>query len=112
MRRSHIRDYYELPPSNSSFGSELIEIENGDLKEHLKDKVNTLKSHSIEIGTEVKYQDRLLRDMNHYLESTGRFLSNILGRIIRFSSNISDYNKLYILMLFSLVVFLILYIYI
>ncbi|KAL5238055.1 hypothetical protein ACI65C_005465 [Semiaphis heraclei] len=49
MRRSHIKDYYEPPPSCSS---EFIEIENEDSTEHLKDKVNTLKSLSIDIGAE------------------------------------------------------------
>jgi len=107
MRRSHIRDYYESPPT---FNSELTEIENEDLAENLKDKVNTLKSLSIDIGAELKYQDRLLIDMDNDFEATGGFLRNILGRVTRLSSNSGGYNILY-LILFSLAVFFILFIF-
>ncbi|KAL4148110.1 hypothetical protein QTP88_002410 [Uroleucon formosanum] len=110
MRRSHGGNYYDPLPSNSSYGGEFIETENDDLTEQLKDKVNTLKSLSIDIGAEVKYQDRLLRDMDHDFETTGGFLSNTLGRVTRLSRNSGGYNMLY-LILFSLAVFFVLYIF-
>ncbi|XP_015363342.1 PREDICTED: BET1 homolog [Diuraphis noxia] len=110
MRRAHIRDYYDPPPSKSLHGSELIQIEDEDLPEHLKDKVNILKSLSIDIGSELKSQDRLLRDMDYDLETTGGFLSNTLGRVTRLYGYSGGYNKLY-LILFSLIVFFILYIF-
>lgn len=110
MRRAHGGNYYDPLPSSSSYGGEYIETENDDLTEQLKDKVNTLKSLSIDIGAEVKYQDRLLRDMDHDFETTGGFLSNTIGRVTRLSRNSGGYNMLY-LILFSLAVFFILYIF-
>lgn len=111
MRRATGGHYYEPLPSSSSYGGgEFIEKENDDLTEQLKDKVNTLKSLSIDIGAEVKYQDRLLRDMDHDFETTGGFLSNTLGRVTRLGRNSGGYNMLY-LILFSMFVFFILYIF-
>lgn len=110
MRRAHGGNYYDPLPSTSSYGGEFIENENDNLTEQLKDKVNTLKSLSIDIGAEVKYQDRLLRDMDHDFETTGGFLSNTLGRVTRLSRNSGGYNMFY-LILFSIAVFFILYVF-
>lgn len=110
MRRAHGGNYYDPLPSSSSYGGEFIETENDDLTEQLKDKVNTLKSLSIDIGAEVKYQDKLLKDMDHDFERTGGFLNNTLGRVTRLSRNSGGYNMLY-LILFSIAVFFILYIF-
>jgi len=105
MRRSHRRNYYERLPSNSSHSDKLIAIENDDLTEQLEDKVNILKSLSIDIDAEVKYQHCLLRNMHYGFETTRRFLSNMLGRVTRISSNSGGHNILY-LILFSMAVFL------
>ncbi|XP_050436442.1 BET1 homolog [Adelges cooleyi] len=110
MRRTHGGNQYDPLPSTSSFGSEFIEHENDDLTEQLKNKVNTLKSLSIDIGAEVKYQDRLLRDMDHDFETTGGFLSNTLGRVTRLSRNSGGYNMFY-LVLFTIAVFFVLYVF-
>jgi len=40
-----------------------MEAENEKMTEELKDKIHALKSLSIDIGTEVKYQDKMLRSM-------------------------------------------------
>lgn len=40
-----------------------MEDENERMTEELKDKIHALKSLSIDIGTEVKYQDKMLRGM-------------------------------------------------
>lgn len=56
---------YEPLPSTSH-----IEEENDQMTNELKDKIHALKSLSIDISTEVKYQDKMLRDMvsnNHEL---------------------------------------------
>lgn len=52
---------YEPLPSTSSHNA--IEDENERMTEDLKDKIHTLKSLSIDIGTEVKYQDKMLKGM-------------------------------------------------
>lgn len=51
---------YEPLPSTSSHS---LEDENDRVADELKDKIHALKSLSIDIGTEVKYQDKMLRDM-------------------------------------------------
>lgn len=40
-----------------------MEDENERITEELEDKIHALKSLSIDIGTEVKYQDKILRSM-------------------------------------------------
>lgn len=110
MRRAHGGNYYDPLPSSSSYGGEFIETENDDLTEQLKSKVNNLKFLSIDIGEEIKHQDRLLRDMDHDFETTGGFLNNTIGRVTRLSRNSGGYNMLY-LILFSVAVFFILYIF-
>lgn len=53
---------YEPVPSTSTSHDHLLE-ENDYRAEELKDKIHALKSLSIDIGQEVKYQDKLLRGM-------------------------------------------------
>jgi len=52
---------YEPLPSTSTHNA--MEDENERMTEELKDKIHALKSLSIDIGTEVKYQDKMLRSM-------------------------------------------------
>lgn len=52
---------YEPLPSTSTHN--VMEDENERMTEELKDKIHALKSLSIDIGTEVKYQDKMLRGM-------------------------------------------------
>lgn len=52
---------YEPLPSTSS--NNTMEDENERMTEELSDKIHALKSLSIDIGTEVKYQDKMLRSM-------------------------------------------------
>lgn len=52
---------YEPLPSTSTHNA--VEDENERMTEELKDKIHALKSLSIDIGTEVKYQDKMLRSM-------------------------------------------------
>ena len=51
---------YEPLPSTSH---NTMEDENERMTEELKDKIHALKSLSIDIGTEVKYQDKMLKGM-------------------------------------------------
>lgn len=52
---------YEPLPTTSSQNA--FEDENEKMTEELSTKINALKSLSIDIGTEVKYQDKVLRGM-------------------------------------------------
>lgn len=56
---------YEPLPSTSTHN--VMEDENERVTEELKDKIHALKSLSIDIGTEVKYQDKMLKGMVSWL---------------------------------------------
>lgn len=103
MRRAHAGNYYEPLTQNSE-----IEEENDRMTVELKDKIGVLKSLSIDIGNEVKYQDRLLRDVDDDLERTGGFLGNTMNRVLRLGKGSHNYYICY-LFAFSVFVFFILY---
>ncbi|KAK0170467.1 hypothetical protein PV328_011027 [Microctonus aethiopoides] len=107
MRRSHSAGYsYEPLPSTSH---NLLEDENERLEEDLKDKIHALKTLSIDIGTEVKYQDKMLRGMDDDFERTSGSLTSSVARVIRMSKAGHNYYILY-LFLFSILVFFVLWI--
>jgi blocked-early-in-transport protein 1 len=108
MRRSNGSGrYYEPVPQYSS--GDALEEDNDAMADELKDKVQMLKSLSLDIGDEVKYQDRLLREMDDDFEKTGGFLGNTMNRVLRIGKGRHNYYILY-LFIFSIVVFFILYI--
>lgn len=104
MRRSHAGNYYEPLPQNSNE----MEEENEKMTNELKEKIGVLKSLSIDIGNEVKYQDKLLRDVDDDLDRTGGFLGTTMNKVLRLSRGSHNYYILYLLV-FSLFVFFILY---
>nr|CAD7463800.1 unnamed protein product [Timema tahoe] len=59
---TNLQAYYEPVPTQFSNG-DALEEENEKMTDELKDKIHVLKSLSIDIGTEVKFQDKMLRDM-------------------------------------------------
>ncbi|KDR09963.1 BET1-like protein [Zootermopsis nevadensis] len=108
MRRSNgSGHYYEPLPQYA--GGETLEQQNDAMADELKDKVHKLKSLSLDIGDEVKYQDRLLREMDDDFEKTGGFLGNTINRVLRISKGRHNYYVFYLL-IFSVVIFIILYI--
>ncbi|KAK9711496.1 hypothetical protein QE152_g25454 [Popillia japonica] len=104
MRRAHAGNYYEPLSQNSNE----LEDENDRMTDELKDKIHILKSLSIDIGNEVKYQDKLLREVDDDMDRTGGFLGNTMNRVLRLSKGSHNYYILY-LFLFSIFVFFILY---
>lgn len=108
MRRSHSGNYsYEPLPSTSTHNA--LEDENERMTEELKDKIHALKSLSIDIGTEVKYQDKELRSMDDDFERTSGSLSGSVARVLRLAKAGHNYYILY-LFLFSIAVFFVLWI--
>lgn len=105
MRRAHAGNYYEPLSQNPNE----LEEENDRMADELKDKIHILKSLSIDIGNEVKYQDRMLREVDDDLDRTGGFLGNTMNRVLRLTKGSHNYYILY-LFLFSIFVFFILYI--
>lgn len=102
MRRSH---HYEPLPQDSHSA---IEQENERMTQDLAEKIGVLKSLSIDIGTEVQYQHKLLRDVDDDMDRTGGFLGKTMGRVLRMSRGSHNYIVLY-LFVFALLVFFILY---
>nr|XP_006007143.1 PREDICTED: BET1 homolog [Latimeria chalumnae] len=62
MRRAGLGDGAPAGTYTAS-GYSMHEEENERLTQHLRDKVTALKSLSIDIGTEVKYHNKVLEEM-------------------------------------------------
>ncbi|KAL5006581.1 hypothetical protein ScPMuIL_015387 [Solemya velum] len=73
MRRSHIGNGYQAP---QPVPSHILEDENSRLEDELSGKVGALKHLTIEIGHEVREQNKLLKDMDDDFNSTGGLLSS------------------------------------
>lgn len=89
-------------------GYSVYEEENEHLQEGLRAKVSALKHLSIDIGTEVKYQNKMLQDMDSDFDSTGGLLGATMGRL-KLLSRGSQTKVFCYLLLFALFVFTILY---
>ncbi|XP_003382429.1 PREDICTED: BET1 homolog [Amphimedon queenslandica] len=77
--------HYSTPGVNSNMSmskaQEMLEEENDQLVDSLKHKVSALKSLSIDIGDEVRGQNRLLNDMGKDFDTTGGLLSGTMKRL-------------------------------
>lgn len=107
MRRTQGYSYQPLPQAPQTAGNE-IEEENQRLAEELQGKVGALKSLTIDIGHEVRYQDKLLRGIDDDMDRTGGFLSNTMNRVVRLGRNGHQKYMCY-MFLFALFVFMLLY---
>lgn len=105
MRRSHAGNLYEPLPQNST---NELEHENDRMADELKDKIHVLKSLSIDIGNEVKYQDKLLREVDDDMDRSGGFLGGAMNRVLRLTKGSHNYYILY-LFCFSIFIFFVLY---
>lgn len=110
MRRSNY-NYQPLSqnPPRPGTSYDALEEENEVVAEELKEKIGALKSLSIDIGNEVRYQDKLLRGIDDDMDRTGGFLSNTMGRVIRLGKHGGNKHMCY-MFLFVLFVFFVLYI--
>ncbi|KAL4669154.1 hypothetical protein H8959_007708 [Pygathrix nigripes] len=103
-----------VPPGNygnygyANSGYSACEEENERLTESLRSKVTAIKSLSIEIGHEVKTQNKLLSEMDSQFDSTTGFLGKTMGKL-KILSRGSQTKLLCYMMLFSLFVFFIIY---
>ncbi|GFO30407.1 Bet1 homolog [Plakobranchus ocellatus] len=79
MRRSYMAN------SSNSYQyqdtSQMLEEENQQQEDELKGKVKALKSLSIDIGFEVKEQNKMLSKMDEDFESSGGVLGKTMGRL-------------------------------
>lgn len=78
------------------------------LESELKGKVSALKSLTIDIGHEVRYQNSMLKDMDDEFDSAGGLLGNSMKRVMRMARSGHNRYILYLL-LFSLFVFFVIW---
>lgn len=103
-----------VPPGNygnygyPNSGYSACEEENERLTESLRNKVTAIKSLSIEIGHEVKHQNKLLAEMDSQFDSTTGFLGKTMGKL-KILSRGSQTKLLCYMMLFSFFVFFVIY---
>uniref|UniRef100_A0A1B0B6X1 BET1 homolog n=1 Tax=Glossina palpalis gambiensis TaxID=67801 RepID=A0A1B0B6X1_9MUSC len=76
--------------SRVAVSQDALEEENERSAEELKQKIGALKSLTIDIGHEVRYQDKLLRGIDDDMDRTHGFLSNTMGRVVRLGKNTSS----------------------
>ncbi|XP_067647349.1 BET1 homolog [Eurosta solidaginis] len=108
------RNNYPYQPLNQTtdrgaLPHDALEDENERAAEELKHKIGALKSLTIDIGNEVRYQDKLLRGIDDDMDRTGGFLGNTMARVVRLGKHSGGRHMCYIF-LFILFVFLILYV--
>lgn len=114
LSQSPIDQHQQQPQSSNSSRNapvaqqDLLEQENERMAEELQGKIGALKSLTIDIGHEVRYQDKLLRGIDDDMDRTGGFLSNTMARVVRLGRNGHQKYMCYIF-LFALFIFLLLY---
>jgi blocked-early-in-transport protein 1 len=87
---------------------QMMEQENDRLANELTSKVSALKHLTIDIGNEVRNQNRLLGDMDDEFDSSGGLLQSTMGRLTKMSK--AGHHKLmWYLILFALFVFFVCY---
>lgn len=110
MRRTFNNHQYQPLPTTSGYDhGNSIEEQNEELTEKLSDKVHVLKSLTIDLGYEVKEQNKFLSNVDEDFERTGGFLSKTMGRVVRLGKGSHNYYILY-LFLFSVFIFFIIWI--
>lgn len=103
MRRAHVpSDYHGNMAQRTDH--EMLEEENDKMVDHLSSKVQALKSLTIDIGNEVKYQNKMLKEMDTDFDSGGSLLSSTMNRLTALTKKGHHRVMLY-LIVFCLLVF-------
>jgi len=74
-------------------------------------KIGKLKDLSINMGEEVREQNRLLNDMDDGFDSTAALFSNTIGKIVKLAKS-KPHMYIYYLLAFCFFVFFVLWLYI
>ncbi|CAK8681105.1 BET1 homolog isoform X2 [Clavelina lepadiformis] len=86
----------------------VYEEENQKMEEELRHKVTALKAISINIGEEVRGQNKMLKDMDDDMSKVGGFLGSTMNKLKQISRG--GYGKMYLyLALFTFAVFFVMY---
>lgn len=111
MRRQNIHQANRhIPANNYDMGSlnNAAMDQNVNMTEDLIEKVQVLKSLSIDIGAEVKYQENLIRNFESDIDNTSGILNNTIFKVLSLK-NSNYFRLLFILILFCALVLGILY---
>lgn len=126
MRRPQNYGYEPVPQSSSA--TDDMEVENEKLAEELKSKISSLKSLTIDIGrcidyihflslinvillgNEVRYQDKILNDLDDDMSKSSGIMKNTIGKVLRLTKHKKGFTCY--MLGFALLIFLILYIFI
>ncbi|ALC45162.1 Bet1 [Drosophila busckii] len=109
------RNNYPYQPLNQqqpagSSGHDALEAENERAAEELQQKIGALKSLTIDIGNEVRYQDKLLRGIDDDMDRTSGFLGNTMTRVVRLAKQGGGPKQMCYMFLFVLFVFVLLWV--
>ncbi|KAF6017667.1 hypothetical protein EB796_024034 [Bugula neritina] len=85
-----------------------VEDENSRAENHLASQVKQLKSLTIDIGDEVRYQNKMLSGMDDDFDKSGGFLSSTMNRLTAITKSGGNWHLCYLL-LFCLFVFFVLW---
>lgn len=94
--------------SGSMYNRDVLEEQNERAAEQLKEKIGTLKSLTIDIGNEVRYQEKLLRGIDDDMDRTQGFLSNTMNRVLRLGER-GPRRQMCYMIVFVFIVFLLMY---
>ncbi|XP_076040708.1 BET1 homolog [Oratosquilla oratoria] len=113
MRRAHSAQTGPFIPrgqyGQSPGDQEYLEEDNEQMTSELKDKVKALKSLTIDIGVEVRNQNKMLDDMDTDFANSGNILERTMKRLGIMSKGSHNYHIL-ILFAFCFVIFLLLWV--
>ena len=86
----------------------MLEEENDKMVDALSNKVQALKSLTIDIGNEVRTQNKMLKGMDDDFDKSATFLSATMGRLTALTKKGHHWVMCYLL-LFGLFVFFVVY---
>lgn len=111
MRRNNYlyQPLNQHPAPSGPAGHDALEAENERAAEELQQKIGALKSLTIDIGNEVRYQDKLLRGIDDDMDRTGGFLGNTMTRVVRLAKQGGGSKQMCYMFLFVLFVFVLLW---
>ncbi|RWS16266.1 BET1-like protein [Dinothrombium tinctorium] len=94
----------------TGYGShDSLEMENNAFVDGLRTKVGALKNLTIDMGEEIREQNKYLKEMDNDFDSTQGLLSSSFNRVKRLA--MAGHNKYILyLILFSLFVFFVIYV--
>ncbi|XP_066914293.1 BET1 homolog [Clytia hemisphaerica] len=92
-------------PSGYQNNYQMVEEENDNMTENLFGKVKELKSLSIDIGNEVRHQNKMLNEMDEEFDGVGSFLQGTMGRLKALTKKGYHKNLMYVILFCFVVLF-------